>query len=62
VRELERRKGITPEADGSSPAPDLFDASGVHTISRDVALPSAEQAIESIEEMLRRNRGEPGNR
>jgi len=58
VRELERRNGVSAQPAQSES--DLFDASGVHTIPRDVALPSPEQAVESVEELLRRYRGESG--
>lgn len=56
VRDLEQRNGVTPPTLDLPPEP--FDASGVHQISRDVALPSPEQAVESVEELLRHIRGE----
>jgi hypothetical protein len=57
VRELERRSGVTSEEREADADSLLFDASGVHAISRDVDLPSPEQAIRDIEEWLRRSRG-----
>jgi hypothetical protein len=61
VRELERRNGIPSEAEQSQSEQESFDASGVHTISRDIALPSPEQAVETVEEFFRRRPGEPGS-
>lgn len=56
VRDLEQRSGVLPPVVDLPPQP--FDASGVHTISRDIALPSPEQAVESVEELLRHFRGD----
>jgi proteasome assembly chaperone (PAC2) family protein len=58
VRELEQRSGslINPFESSSFAG----DASGVHLIPREGELPSPEQAVESVEELLRRYREESG--
>ena len=57
VRELEARKS----SDALPGMPLAGDASGVHEISTDGELPSAEEAIQDVEEWLRRFRSESGH-
>jgi hypothetical protein len=58
VRELEQRSGSQTNP---FEAPSFAaDASGVHLIPRDGELPSPEQAVEGVEELLRRYREESG--
>src|SRR5690242_2350590 len=56
VRELEQRKS-TDERSGT---PFAGDASGIHRVPADGELPSAEQAIQDVEDWLRRFRGDGG--
>ncbi len=56
VQELEQRTPNDPNTPPSLPA--VSDASGIHRIPMDGGLPSAEQAIQDVEEWLRRFRND----
>lgn len=56
VHDLEQRSGVLPPV--VDPNLPRFDASGVHTISAEGGLPSPEQAVEDVEELLRFYRGD----
>jgi hypothetical protein len=57
VRELERRTGEDPDLSTMLAS----DASGIHRIPTDGELPSAEEAIQDVEEWLRQFRGDGGD-